>query len=95
MKALLTSRPSKAPEAHCAAYWRVGRGYFPGGQWILVIERCPFCGQKHSHGGGVDPARPSAGHRYSHCWKKAAREICEPGYELVVAKVIYENAKEV
>src|SRR5688500_13705943 len=47
------------------------------GTWILVVSRCPFCGKRHSHGGGNGDT-PDLGARRAHC-------ITGPGgtYELV------------
>jgi hypothetical protein len=45
-----------------------------------VVNRCPFCEQRHSHGGGAldgDP-RLKLGHRISHCEAPNGRS-----YELV------------
>lgn len=35
--------------------------------WHLRIDKCPHCGQKHSHGGGPVVDAPQFGHRVSHC----------------------------
>lgn len=36
--------------------------------WILQVQRCPFCGLPHQHGGGPATApEPSFGHVLSHC----------------------------
>lgn len=40
-----------------------------GGQFLWIIQRCPFCKQQHQHGGGTigeDP-RDHLFHRVSHC----------------------------
>jgi len=34
--------------------------------WSLTVERCPFCGRKHHHGGNDGP-EPDLGARRSHC----------------------------
>lgn len=34
--------------------------------WILTVEVCPFCGEKHTHGGGIG-SKPLLGSRSSHC----------------------------
>lgn len=55
--------------------------------WRLQII-CPFCGDRHTHGGGSDKEKPSSdmyGHRVSHC--KRHIENC-PGYNLVPAESI-------
>lgn len=35
--------------------------------WLLKITTCPFCGRRHMHGGGGDPAGAFYGARLSHC----------------------------
>jgi len=35
------------------------------GIWSLIVA-CPFCGDRHQHGGGSD-AEPDIGYRLSHC----------------------------
>jgi hypothetical protein len=47
------------------------------GIWDLVIEHCPYCGKRHTHGGGSGIA-PSLGRRLSHCHNG--------GYELKEAR---------
>jgi hypothetical protein len=47
------------------------------GIWILTVARCPFCGKRHSHGGGSDDA-PDLGYRRPHCLTGS-----HPDYELV------------
>ncbi|GGS27809.1 hypothetical protein GCM10010221_26820 [Streptomyces parvus] len=49
--------------AHCRAY--AARGCF-GRYWVLVIDTCPHCAERHTHGGGPG-RRPSFGHRLAHC----------------------------
>jgi len=37
--------------------------------WLWVVDECPFCGRRHTHGGGDiagDP-RQLLSHRTSHC----------------------------
>ena len=34
--------------------------------WAVTVERCPFCGRKHHHGGGNGEA-PDLGARRAHC----------------------------
>jgi hypothetical protein len=46
------------------------------GIWILTVARCPFCGKRHSHGGGDGP-EPALGHRVAHCGDHAG------SYELI------------
>lgn len=33
----------------------------------LIIDCCPHCGQRHSHGGGLTSEPPALGHRAAHC----------------------------
>jgi hypothetical protein len=47
-----------------------------GRYWAVVVERCPFCGRKHYHGGGDGP-EPALGHRVAHCVDHAG------SYELI------------
>lgn len=37
-------------------------------QYLLYVA-CPYCGERHQHGGGsiVEDPRENAGHRLSHC----------------------------
>jgi hypothetical protein len=37
--------------------------------WLWVIKKCPWCGQKHTHGSGrlSDDPRKFLGHRFPHC----------------------------
>lgn len=52
--------------------------------WYWVVERCPFCGRQHTHGGGPldgDPRR-LLGHRSQHCvegplWPKDGYRLVE------------------
>ncbi len=50
---------------------RDGRGW----GWAWVVDRCPFCGMRHIHGGGGRDDNPSdfLGARASHC-KSRRRE---------------------
>lgn len=50
------------------------------GLWELVVERCPLCGRRHVHGGGVGPD-PVLGHRQPHCCAAV------PCYEVVAEEV--------
>ena len=55
---------------------------------LLVIKKCPFCGCKHTHGGGPigDDIHLWGGSRVSHCWKVPSKL-----YELVIPEgVDYE-----
>jgi len=38
-----------------------------GGLWTWTVKRCPFCGQRHHHGGGRVGGVPLAGMRVAHC----------------------------
>lgn len=35
--------------------------------WRLVVDKCPFCGKSHAHGGGSRGERPYYGVRVAHC----------------------------
>jgi hypothetical protein len=48
------SGPAAAPEVEAYLY--------PPGEDQLVID-CPWCGGRHFHGAGADPAHPEYGHR--------------------------------
>lgn len=39
------------------------------GTRLLIIKKCPYCGKKHTHGGGdaIQPVEKFLGHRISHC----------------------------
>lgn len=41
------------------------------GIWPLIVDRCPLCGQRHSHGGGNGDA-PVFGCRAAHCMTTGA-----------------------
>src|SRR5829696_8915064 len=62
----------ETPLALVSVVWS-SRGHY----WVVTVARCPFCGKRHSHGGGSDDT-PDLGYRNSHC-------ITGPGgtYELV------------
>jgi len=51
----------------------------PDGVWSLFVH-CPFCGDRHLHGGGSDEV-PAYGVRQSHC----AHHRRRGGYVLVAA----------
>lgn len=38
----------------------------PGAAWSLIVAKCPHCGRRHLHGGGVGE-QPEGGHRIAHC----------------------------
>ena len=42
-------------------------------QYLLYIT-CPYCGERHQHGGGsmAEDPRENAGHRLSHCVRSVA-----------------------
>lgn len=50
--------------------------------WSLVVESCPFCGERHVHGGGDSRSIPSFGHRVAHCGIPGIRGVSRT-YELV------------
>lgn len=60
----------------------------PGrGCYLWIVPRCPQCGKKHQHGGGLltgDP-RTLLGHRVRHCETKYRRPGQPGGYDLVEA----------
>src|SRR5829696_159286 len=62
----------ETPHAPVAVAWSSRCRYS-----TTTVERCGFCGKRHSHGGGSDET-PGLGYRNSHC-------ITGPGgtYELV------------
>jgi len=37
--------------------------------YLWIVERCPLCGKRHSHGGGKLTGNPRdlLGHRWAHC----------------------------
>jgi hypothetical protein len=47
------------PEMEVIATW--------GGSCWILQGTCPYCGEKHSHGGGVDVHPARYGHRLAHC----------------------------
>jgi hypothetical protein len=55
------------------------------GIWILALQRCPFCGRRHSHGGG-DGETPDLGARLSHCHDRRSET-----YELVLADALSQG----
>lgn len=51
---------------------------YPGD--LIVMVRCPHCGEKHQHGASSDHSdEPS--HRYSHCGDPLPSS-CDEGYEI-------------
>jgi hypothetical protein len=44
--------------------------------WTWRVVRCPFCGRRHTHGGGPfgDDPRRYLGHRTSHCGAARGRD---------------------
>ena len=56
-------------------------------QWIVDV--CPLCGQRHTHGGGALDGDPSGllGHWQAHCDR---RLIPEPGGYILVAAPAHE-----
>lgn len=51
----------------------------------LLVIRCPFCGYKHTHGGGATDSDIHlwGGSRMSHCWKVPSKL-----YELVIPEEV-------
>ncbi len=49
---------------------RLVRPYGGSGCYIWEVIDCPYCGKKHRHGAGVDPARVNEflSHRRPHCF---------------------------
>src|SRR5262245_40090053 len=45
--------------------------------WLWVIERCPFCGEEHVHGGGSLDGNPRRllGYRVAHCGDDAVIRV--------------------
>jgi hypothetical protein len=52
------------------------------GAWLLIVEKCPYCGKKHTHGGGDGKLPGSYGFRVPHCFGD------HPQYELIPAPEI-------
>ncbi len=51
------------------------------GVWSLIVERCPYCGGKHLHGGGGGEC-PIYGTRGAHCGNEGlgmSYELMPPG----------------
>jgi hypothetical protein len=57
--------------------------------YLWIIDVCPLCGQRHTHGGGALDGDPYQllSHRNAHC---ASRPIPEPGGYLLVAMPAHE-----
>jgi hypothetical protein len=57
--------------------------------YLWIVDVCPLCGQRHTHGGGALDGDPSQllGHRNAHC---ASRPLSEPGGYLLVAAPAHE-----
>ena len=53
-----------------------------------VVLRCPYCGRKHYHGGGLPSEDPKAslGHKTRHCDPKQCNDLPDHGYILVEAE---------
>jgi len=65
IQAEVTIRPSQSPRDRI---------------WVLTVDECPYCGKRHSHGGGlVSDGPPSLGFRVPHCLTRPA----PPDYELI------------
>lgn len=52
-----------------------------GRQWLWVIDDCPYCGRRHTHGGGRGTGPTLLGFRVPHCWGPGVDDL--PQYELV------------
>jgi hypothetical protein len=39
----------------------------PGRAVLAVVDHCPYCQGRHTHGAGTDGRRPLLGTRVSHC----------------------------
>jgi hypothetical protein len=69
------SRPKAAPETPATASRekvpqanvRLVPPRRPGEVVTAVVERCPYCQGRHTHGAGTDVRRPLLGTRVSHC----------------------------
>lgn len=48
--------------------------------WHLIVDRCPFCGRKHSHGGGpvTGDWRRLLGHRVADCHHRGGYVLERP-----------------
>ena len=47
--------------------------------WVLTVDECPYCGNRHEHGGGGVDEPPALGFRVPHCLTRPA----PPDYELI------------
>ena len=45
--------------------WNATEGF-----WQVTIPVCPYCGEKHLHGGGGDRKGPELGYRSPHCMER-------------------------
>lgn len=72
--------PETTADGYAIARVRLKRGKVC---WYWVIDRCPFCAGRHTHGGGPLNGNPRRllGHRSQHCME--GPEWPRDGYELV------------
>jgi hypothetical protein len=40
---------------------------------VIIRVKCPYCGDKHHHGGGLDINNIELGPKLSHCFRKEAQ----------------------
>lgn len=54
--------------------------------YLLVVDCCPLCGKRHTHGGGTDPEQVHTflGHRSAHCFNDFTPGK-NRGYNLILA----------
>jgi hypothetical protein len=72
--ALRAGDPDSGPPLPVVAVTRAPCGH------CLVVNRCPYCGKRHTHGTGGRTERGIHGHRAPHC---AQPRTNNPGYLLV------------
>ena len=50
-----------------------------GDHWCLIVVRCPYCGNRHTHGGGRegDDPRTFLGYRATHCTNTGQYRLVE------------------
>ncbi|TQE91480.1 MAG: hypothetical protein FKY71_20200 [Spiribacter salinus] len=58
-------RPAGIPNAYAVLRWHGRRKRTRYATW--VVRSCPFCGERHEHGGGDGDPREFLGYRESHC----------------------------
>jgi hypothetical protein len=69
---LTEAKPNANPQAHFTTLpcidgdpIVIATAHRVRGVWIIKVI-CPYCGGKHTHGGGDGPV-PHVGHRIAHC----------------------------